>query len=79
VPADQMKGPKGLGDEIDPVERSGKLETGVIQWKRGRCGRMCRDTSPLDAPSQQKFVVFRKFCFLGQCCKLSLYYVEKPL
>jgi len=24
MPADQMRGPKGLGDEIDPVEKKGE-------------------------------------------------------
>ena len=51
VLADQIRGPEGLDDEIDPVEKKGELETGVAHWKRGRCGRMCRGTCPLDVVS----------------------------
>jgi len=33
-----MRGPEGLGDEVDPVEERGEPETEMTPWKRGRCG-----------------------------------------
>jgi len=52
VEVDQMRGPELLSDEIDPTEKRVESEIGVTRWKRGRCGRMCRGTCPLDTPNQ---------------------------
>jgi len=49
---DQTRGPKGLGDEIDSVEKRCESGTEMTRLNRGRCGRMCRGTCPLDAPDQ---------------------------
>jgi len=42
---DQTRGPESLGAEIDSdsTKRRDEFVTGIICWKRGRCGRMCRD------------------------------------
>jgi len=42
VRTDQMRRPKSLSEETDPMEKHGESKTGVTNWKRGRCGRMCR-------------------------------------
>jgi len=44
------KGPEKTRLEKDPVEK--ELELEVTHWKRGRCGRMCCHTCPIDAPGQ---------------------------
>lgn len=51
---DQIEGPESVGVEIDydSTKRKGKAVTGMTCWKRGRCGRMCRGTCPLDASNQ---------------------------
>jgi len=55
-----MRGPEVLSDEeIDSVRKRSEPETGVIRWKWGRCGRMCRGIYPLDAPDQYKLVVIK--------------------
>ena len=50
VEVDQMRRPKILSDEIDPMRKRGESETGLTCWKRGQCGQMCRGTCPLNAP-----------------------------
>jgi len=48
---DQTEGPKSLEVETDShfTKRKGKAVTKMTRSKRGRCGRMCRGTSPSDA------------------------------
>jgi len=47
--------------EEDLVDEEPKPE--VTHWKQGRCGRMCRGTYPIDAPSQQMLEEVRSFAF----------------
>ena len=41
---DQTRGPEGLAEKMDSVEKRGESETGVTRWRLGRCDRMCRGT-----------------------------------
>jgi len=45
----QVRRPEGLEDE-GVEEKGGECWTGVISWRRGKCGRMCRGECLLDGP-----------------------------
>ena len=49
VQDEQTRGSEDLEAEINCLWNRAECEIGVTRWKRGRCGRMCKGTYPLDA------------------------------